>query len=694
MSLRPGRGIARTRATGPGTARFHPHGPPAPRNRPLPLSAGQLSEWVHDRRVDGELSHEPTVVRLTGPLHTAALRRAYAELVRRHECLRTRYPVVGGEPVQMVEEPARDPLPLVDLSGLPREHREREALRIGEEALCTPVALDERPPVRLALIRLAPADHLLLVGIPHITADLWSTTLLNDELLALYRAGSDGRPAHPAAGVAQYADYAGWQREWWNEARTAAEAQRWRTRLAGLAAVELPLDRPRPPDRRRDCFVVDEELDAALSEELRAFARSRDVTLYVVLLAAFHCLVGRAGGAERLVTTSLVAARHGLAVQEMTGPFSDYLALVGDLSGDPDFLEVLRRVREECLTAHEYQRLPFSEVIQRMDPARELHPHPLEQIGFDLHNLPPAVLDFAGDIAVSELDLEPMEDGTDRVPWIADLSFDVYDYGTGLIPFHVILDGRLFDAATARAWADRYRSVLREVLADPAVRMSGLRAVPAPERTGTVLAGREIDAGRVERALESAEGVDAALVMVRHRRTGTGLRVRELVAYLAAGNPPGPLAHDLRERVRGSLPAGWMPTVLIGRLPAEIRRAVAARSAGADPADLLPPPEDCPWLPEGAPPPSDAVERRLAGLWAEVLGAPPADVTERFFRDGVGDKDAIAFLDRVADDLGIDVPFADFTTMPNLLCLKDIWLRNNPVSPIARVVESETTGAE
>ncbi|MFI9237360.1 condensation domain-containing protein [Streptomyces sp. NPDC053079] len=660
----------------------------------MPLSAGQLSEWVHDRRIDGELSHEPTIVRLTGPLHTAALRGAYAELVRRHECLRTRYPVVGGEPVQVVEEPARDPLPLIDLSGLPREHREREAVRIGEEALCTPVPLDERPPVRLALIRMAPGDHLLLVGIPHITADLWSTTLLNDELMALYRAGSDGRPAPPAAAVAQYADYAIWQRGWWNEARTAAEAERWRARLAGLAAVELPLDRPRPPDRRRDCFVVDEELDAALSEELRAFARSRDMTLYVVLLAAFHCLVGRAGGAERLVTTSLVAARHGLAVQEMTGPFSDYLALVGDLSGDPDFLEVLRRVREEWLTAHEYQRLPFPEVVQRMDPARELHPHPLEQIGFDLHNLPPAVLDFAGDIAVSELELEPVEDGTDRVPWIADLSFDVYDYGTGLIPFHVILDGRLFDAASARAWADRYRAVLREVLADPAVRVSALKAVPAPERAGTVFGGRQIDVGRVERALESAGGVDAALVMVRQRRTGTGLRVRELVAYVAAGDPPGPLAHDLRERVRGSLPAGWMPTVLIGRPPAEIRRAVAARAAGADPADLLPAPEDCPWLPEGAPPPSDDVERRLAGLWAEALGAPPAGMTERFFRDGVGDKDAIAFLDRVADDLGIDVPFADFTAMPNLLCLKDIWLRNNPVTPIARVVESETTGAE
>ncbi|MEU7137710.1 condensation domain-containing protein [Streptomyces sp. NPDC046261] len=653
-----------------------------------------MCEWVHDRRIDGEPSHEPTLVRLTGPLHSAALRGALAELVRRHECLRTRYPVVEGEPMQVVEEPAPDPLPLIDLSALPREHREREAVRIGEEALCAPVPLDDRPPVRIALIRMAPGEHLFLVGIPHITADLWSTTLLNDELLALYRAGSGGRPAHPAADVAQYADYAAWQRRWWDETRTAAETRRWRARLDGLSAVELPLDRPRPPDRRRECFVVDEELDAALSEELRAFARSADVTLFVVLLAAFHALVGRAGGAERLVTTSLVAARHGLAVQQMTGPFSDYLALVGDLSGDPGFLEVVRRVREECLTAHEHQRLPFSEVIQRMDPARELHPHPLEQIGFDLHNLPPAVLDFGGDIAVSELELEPVEDGADLVPWIADLSFDVYDYGTGHIPFHVILDGRLFDATSARMWADRYRAVLREVLADPGVRVSELKAVPPPAPGGTVLGGREIDVGRVERELESAADVDAALVMIRQRRTATGLRVRELVAYLAAGDPPGPRAHDLRERLRGGLPAGWVPTVLIARPLAEIRRAAAARSAGADPADLLPPPEDCTPLPEGAPPPTDAVERRLAGLWREALGAPPASVTERFFRDGVGDKDAIAFLDRVADDLGIEVPFTDFTAAPNLLCLKDIWLRNNPVTRIAQVVESETTGAE
>ncbi|MFD0385131.1 condensation domain-containing protein [Streptomyces stramineus] len=354
----------------------------------MALSVTQLGEWIFDQRCEGVLSHEPTIVRLEGTLHTAALRAAFAGLQRRHECLRTRFPLIDGVPMQVVEEPRADALPLVDLSALPAGLREREAARIAEETLSAPVRLDDRPPVRQALIRMGRKEHLLLVGIPHITADLWSATLLNDDLMALYGACHDGVPGRPPTAAAQYADYARWQRARWDERRTAGELARWRARLDGLAAADLPLDRPRPY-RRRDCFFVGDELDGELSEELRAFARAENVTLYVVLLAAFHALLGQAAGAGRVLTTSLTAARHGRAVQEMTGPFSDYLAVVGDLTGDPDFRELLRRTRDACLIAHDFQRLPFPMVIEGLDPAKELHPHPLEQIEFHLHNTPP-----------------------------------------------------------------------------------------------------------------------------------------------------------------------------------------------------------------------------------------------------------------------------------------------------------------
>ncbi|WP_078587914.1 condensation domain-containing protein [Streptomyces mobaraensis] len=673
------------RAGGPGagrreSARFRPDGPSAPRDRPLPLSAGQLFEWVFDKLVDGDLSHQPTIVRLRGPLNTAALRMAYARLVRRHECLRTRFPVIDGEPVQVIEDigkAAGGPLPLIDLRHLPEALRAREIARIREETLSTPVPFDKRPPVRVALIRAAPEEHLFLVGIPHITADLWSATLLNDELMAHYRAGAEGTPSRAPTPVAQYADFAQWQRAWWNRDRTEREAGRWRARLDGLSAVELPLDRPRPAGRRRDCFLIGDTFDAELSDRLRALARTADVTLYVVLLAAFHWLVGRMSGAGRLVTTSLVAARHGSAVQGMTGPFSDYLALVGDLSGDPDFLESLRRVRDECLTAHDHQRLPFSQVLEVMDPGRELHPHPLEQLGFNLHNIPPAVMDFSGDVVVSAVNPEG-DDGEsgdgEYVPWTADLTFDVYDYGTGHMPFDVILDRRLADPATAREWAGHYRSVLRAVVADPGVRLSALGtllSLPRPP-SATSFGGREIDVRRVERELAGRDGITAALVAVAPRRLATGLRVRELVAYCAVEGTPRPnAAHDIRGRLRERLPDGWVPTVFVERPPEEIRKALAARAAGGERAEPLPPPEDCVPLPEEGRPPSDPSERRLAALWAEILGAPPKSVTEPFFRVGVTDKDALRFLARVAEDFGVTVPFADFLSAPNLRMVKD-----------------------
>ncbi|MEU7103708.1 condensation domain-containing protein [Streptomyces sp. NPDC046215] len=636
----------------------------------MALSVTQLGEWIFDQRCEGVLSHEPTIVRLEGTLHTAALRAAFAGLQRRHECLRTRFPLIDGVPMQVVEEPRADALPLVDLSALPAGLREREAARIAEETLSAPVRLDDRPPVRQALIRMGRKEHLLLVGIPHITADLWSATLLNDDLMALYGACHDGVPGRPPTAAAQYADYARWQRARWDERRTAGELARWRARLDGLAAADLPLDRPRPAGRRRDCFFVGDELDGELSEELRAFARAENVTLYVVLLAAFHALLGQAAGAGRVLTTSLTAARHGRAVQEMTGPFSDYLAVVGDLTGDPDFRELLRRTRDACLIAHDFQRLPFPMVIEGLDPAKELHPHPLEQIEFHLHNTPPPVLDFAGGLRVSGPLPEPEPGEAEPVPWTADFAFELYDYGTGHLPLHVLLDGHLFDPESAGAWADRYRSVLRAALADPTARLSQLVTPHGP-------GAEAYDVRRAEEELERCDGVLAALVVMRERRIPTGLAVREPVGYLALA--PGrdgtrPHAHGIRGQTRGRA-----PTVLIERPLAEIRRAAAARSAGGDPAGALPPPEECAWLPEGAPPPADEVERRLAAHWHDVLGAPPAHVTERFYRPGAADLDAIRFLTRVAADFEITVPLVDFMAAPTVSGVKEYLLRNLPV---------------
>ncbi|MFI9722935.1 condensation domain-containing protein [Streptomyces sp. NPDC052396] len=659
-----------------GSPRFRPPDRPAPRDRPLALSASQTDEWAFDRFIEGAPSHQPTIVRLRGPLRTAALRSAYTGLVRRHECLRTRFPVIDGEPVQVIGEPAGNCLPMADLSALPGELREGEITRIVDETYSARVVLDERPPGRVALIRLAPEEHLLLIDIPHIVADLWSATLLNDELMVRYRAARDGLPPRTPAPPAQYADYAQWQRAWWTPERIAREAERWRDRLDGLAAVELPVDRPRSPGRRRECFLLEEEIDAGLAGKVREFARNAGVTPYVVLLAAFHWLVARSSGADRFVTTSLVAARHGRTVQTMTGPFSDYLVVVGDLAGDPDFAETVRRVREECLVAHDHQRLPLPELIPLMDPGRELHPHPLEQIGFNLHNIPAAVLDFAGDVAVSELeDGEGSWDDVQDAPTATDLTFEAFDYGTGHIPFDVIADGLLTDPGTARAWAEGYRSVLRAVLADPAVRLSHCAAEPVRRPYGALLGGRDADLRRVEAEVDEEPGIAAALLAVRKRRTGAGLVVREPVLHLARATVgPAPDAYALRRRLRERLPGSPLPAALIECPLAEIRKALDARAAGADPAESLPPPEACTPLPETAPPPEPGVDRQLAALWAQVRGAPPDSMTECFFRPGVSDKDAAVFLDRVAAALGVVVPLADFLEAPNLLGLKGGWL--------------------
>ncbi|HLL47574.1 MAG TPA: condensation domain-containing protein, partial [Longimicrobiaceae bacterium] len=324
---------------------------PAPRAGALPLSFAQQRLWLVDRMEGGGAAyHVPAAFRLRGPLDVDALGRALTEVVRRHEALRTSFPEVDGAPVQAVAAAAAVPLPVEALDGA----GEAALARRLAKAAGLPFDLAAGPLFRALLLRTGAGEHVLFLDVHHVVSDGWSMEILLRELSALYGAFTRGEPSPLPELEVQYADYAVWQRGWLVGEVLEEQLAFWRRRMEGAPAVlELPADRPRPAARSYRGAVHPFCLAAPLATELKALAGREGATLHMVLLAAFQLLHSRLSGEDDVVVGTPVAGRTRAEVEPLVGFFVNTLPLRADLSGDPAFRELLRRVRETTLDAYE-----------------------------------------------------------------------------------------------------------------------------------------------------------------------------------------------------------------------------------------------------------------------------------------------------------------------------------------------------
>ncbi|HYU31238.1 MAG TPA: 2,3-diaminopropionate biosynthesis protein SbnA [Thermoanaerobaculia bacterium] len=439
----------------------------------LPLSFAQQRLWLIDQLEPGNPAYNvPLAVRLTGEVAPALVERIFAEVVRRHEALRTMFASREGQPVQVVAPPEPAPrLPLIDLSGLAREAEVRTLLR--EEAR-RPFDLQRGPLLRLRLVRLAPAEHLLMITLHHIVADAWSMGVLLREVAALYAAFSQGRPSPLPALPVQYADFAVWQRSWLQGAALEAQLAYWRRQLAGAPAVlELPLDRPRPAVQTFRGAARPIALPPALSEGVRELGRSEGATPFMVLLAAWAVLLGRHAGQEDVVLGTPIAGRNRRELEDLIGFFVNTLALRTDLAGEPAFSELLGRVRATVLDAFAHQDLPFERLVEELVPERDLSRSPLFQTLFALQNAP------AGALAIPGLSLQPVavDSGSAKL----DLTLSLREGPAG---FAGTLEHNadLFDGATAERLLARFAVLLEGAVAEPGRALHDLPLLPPAER--------------------------------------------------------------------------------------------------------------------------------------------------------------------------------------------------------------------
>jgi len=438
-----------------------------------PLSFAQQRLWLVDQLAPGDPAYNiHGAVRLCGALDAPALARALSAIAARHEPLRSRFVAVEGEPVQLVEPAGEVPLPWIDTGALPPARGEAEILRLAVEEARRPFDLARGPLLRAALLRAAPADHVLLLTIHHIAADGWSISILLRELAALYAACAAGRPSPLAPLPLAYADYAAWQRELLRGERLAREVEHWRERLAGLPELRLIPEHPAAAESSRGGsvpFVLSPEV----AVRLQSLARGAGASLFMVLLAAFQLLLARWTGERDLAVGAPVAHRLRPEVEGLIGFFVNTLVLRAHLAGDPSFLDLLERTERTVVDALAHQELPFEKLVEELQPGRRLGQTPFFVAALAFQSLPPGAAVLPG-LTITRL---PVRNGTARF----DLTVALDDEG-GRIAGGVEFRAVVLSPQTAERLAGHFLVLLTAIGEDPRHPVFDLPLLSAAER--------------------------------------------------------------------------------------------------------------------------------------------------------------------------------------------------------------------
>jgi amino acid adenylation domain-containing protein len=450
------------------------------RDGALPLSFAQQRLWFMDQLEEQSPTYNmPSALRLTGALDRVALERSLSEILRRHEILRTSYRLVDGEPVQHIHRPAPIGLEIVDLAGISLSEQSERVRQLADAEALRPFSLQDGPLIRATLLILSADEHVLLMTMHHIVSDGWSIGLIGRELSILYAAFLRGQPSPLEELDIQYADFAHWQRQWLQGPEYQAQLGYWRQHLQGAPGViELQTDRPRPPVQSYRGKTEVAFVDDQTRQQLHGLGRQAGTTLFMTLLAAFAILMRRYSDQEDLVIGTPIANRNRPEVESLIGFFANTLPLRLDLSGDPDFKTLLRRVHGTTIGAYENQDIPFEKIIEELNIERDLSRNPLVQAVFVLQNAP---LHASGSSSagLENILIEPVafETGTVRL----DMEVHVWEENSGL-KVEFIYNTDLFDADTIARMAANYTNLLQLIAADPEQRVSQVPILAAAER--------------------------------------------------------------------------------------------------------------------------------------------------------------------------------------------------------------------
>lgn len=444
---------------------------PIPRTGDLPLSLAQSRLWFLTQ-LDAAIAYNiPLAFELQGEIQVEALEHSLSEMVRRHEALRTTFPIVDGTAVQRILPPQSVQLPIIDLQLA--SDPQQDVYRLTQEEAQRPFQLATQLPIRFTLLRLSSTSHVLLLTVHHLVADGWSLALMRQELAALYAAFLEGKPSPLADLPFQYADYAHWQQNWLQEGWIEPQLAYWTQQLTGAPPLlELPTDHPRPPVQTYRGGSEFFTLDAELTRRLKGVSQQGGATLFMTLLTAFSTLLSRYSKHEDVVIGSPIANRNRSDIESLIGFFINMLPLRVDLSGNPSFLELLSRVRQVSLEAYANQDLPFDRMLDALQIDRNLSNSPLFQVMFILQNSPLGAVDLPG----VEMSALRVESGCAKY----DLTLMMEETADGLTA-ELEFNRDLFDRDTIQRMVGHFQMLLLGIVADPAQPVTRLPLLTQPE---------------------------------------------------------------------------------------------------------------------------------------------------------------------------------------------------------------------
>lgn len=446
--------------------------PPRPAGIPVPLTFAQQRLWFLDQVVPASAAYAIyEALRLAGALRVRILEQSLSQIIQRHEALRTTFRADAGQPHQVIAPPRPVRLPVIDLAALEEDVRARAVQHLAALEARRPFDLERGPLLRFTLLRLGGREHILLLTLHHIICDGWSLGILLRELSALYTAYVADQPSPLPALPIQYADVACWQREQGLELEE--QLAYWRQQLSQAPTLlNLPTDRPRPAVQSFQGARLTFTLPDALAQELQALCRREEVTLFMLLLAAFQVLLFRYTRQADLLIGTPIANRTRAETEGLIGLFANTLVLRTDLAGDPPICELLQRTRASALAAYEHQDLPFEQLVDALELERDLSRNPLFQVMFVLQNVPLQEPRLPG------LTFEPLpvENNTTKFDLWLSLIEGPHSLG-GSIEYNT----DLFEATTIGRLLEHFQMVLSAMVVSRQQRISQIPLLAAPE---------------------------------------------------------------------------------------------------------------------------------------------------------------------------------------------------------------------
>ena len=447
---------------------------PRAADQPLVLSHAQERLWFLDQLTPGSNAYNlPVAMYISTELNVPALEQSLAEVVRRHEVLRTTIKVADGEPQPALEPLESVKLSLVDLRTFSAREQESYAARLRDEDALRPFDLSTGPLLRMTLLHFSADRYLLLTNMHHSVSDGWSMEVLLHEMESLYRTFSTGSPSPLPALAVQYADYAQWQRDWLQGEVLEAQVDYWKRELAGAPTLlELQPDHASVATRTGLAANCPVEFSPEVSRSLRDFSRREGSTLFMTLMAGFHALLRRYTEQKDILVGTPIAGRSRSELEPLIGFFVNMVALRTRFEDDPSFKDLLKQVREAALGAYSHQDVPFERLVEELQPQRAIGRNPIFQVVFALRNVEQPTMQMDGVSAAVGVSSSP------------ETKFDLELYlqdAPGGLKGSFVYSADMFEPGFVEGMVQRFQRLMEKVVAQPDAPLSTLSLLDETE---------------------------------------------------------------------------------------------------------------------------------------------------------------------------------------------------------------------